>query len=83
MPALANEGPDHLTNAYVTEKASEEKAIDAITGAPSSWNVLANIAIEQPNSDRRLQVSVLFNVADIVECVYLTKVDQKIQRLWF
>lgn len=35
MPALANDGPDHLTKAYVRENANAEKPIDATTGAPS------------------------------------------------
>lgn len=65
IPAFAKVGPDHLTNAYVTENARVEKPMAATTGAPSPWNVLARTAIEHPKSVIRLHVSVLLNVLDI------------------
>lgn len=69
MPAFAKDWPDHRMNAYVTENASVEKAIDATTGAPSSWNVFVRTATELPNSVRRLHVSFLLSVEDMVNFV--------------
>ena len=65
IPAFTNDGPDHLTKAYVTENASVEKPIEATTGAPSPWKVLTSTPKEQPKSATRLHVSVLLKVADI------------------